>query len=162
MTLFRTAVLDLWKQRSAAARNLRRDLEQRLHELERREALLDEAFLYQKQIDAKTYERQRDKVREETTLARIELEDSRLDEFDVEGIVGFAEHLLTNAARLWMTGTPDQRQRLQRVLLPEGLRLRDKRFGTAVTCLAFNQLQENPSMESGLASPTGFEPVFWP
>ena len=51
-----------------------RDLERRLHELERREALLDEAFLYQKQIDAKTYERQRDKVREEITLARIELE----------------------------------------------------------------------------------------
>ena len=159
MALFRTAVLDVWKQRSAAARNLRTDLERRLHELERREALLDEAFLYQKQIDPKTYERQRDKVREEITLARIELEDSRLDELDVEGIVGFAEQVLANAARLWMAGTPDQRQRLQRVLFPEGLRLKGDRFGTTVTCLAFNQLQENPSMESGLASPAGFEPA---
>jgi site-specific DNA recombinase len=162
MVLFRTAVLDVWKQRSAAARNLRSDLERRLQELERRETLLVEAFVYQKQIDPKTYERQRDKVREEITLARIELEDRRLDELDVEGIVGFAEQVLANAARLWMAGTPDQRQRLQRVLFPEGLRLKGDRFGTTVTCLAFNQLQENPSMESGLASPTGFEPVFWP
>jgi hypothetical protein len=47
-------------------------------------------LLYEKQIDSLTYERRRDKVGEEITLARIELEDSRLDEVDLEGITGFA------------------------------------------------------------------------
>jgi hypothetical protein len=54
----------------------------------------------------------------------------------------------------------DQRQQLQHVLFPEGLRFDGKKFGTAVACLAFKQLDENGKLKSGLASPTGFEPVF--
>ena len=56
----------------------------------------------------------------------------------------------------------DQKQQLQQVLFPEGLRFDGEEFGTAVTCLAFKQLGENEPAESGMASPTGFEPVFWP
>jgi hypothetical protein len=40
--------------------------------------LLDEAFLYTRSVDSTTYERQRDKLREEIALARIELDDARL------------------------------------------------------------------------------------
>ena len=88
------------------------------------------------------------------------LEDARLEEIDVEGLLGFAEHVLANAARLWTEASAEQKQRLQSVLFPEGLRLRDGRFGTALTCLAFTQLAEIQTRESGMASPTGFEPVF--
>jgi hypothetical protein len=35
--------------------------------------------------------------------------------------------------------------------------LRDGRFGTAITCLAFTQLPESSSRESGMASPTGLD-----
>jgi hypothetical protein len=51
-------------------------------------------------------------------FVRIELEEARLEEIDVEGLLGFAEHVLGNAARLWLDATADQRQRLQRVLFP--------------------------------------------
>ena len=59
-------------------------------DLRRREALLEDAFLYAKKIDAITYERQRDTMREQIALATIELEDARLDQIDVEGLLGFA------------------------------------------------------------------------
>ena len=160
MSFFRAVVLDAWKGRCALAGSLRAELGGRLLDLEHREELLDEAFLYKKQIDRQTYERQRDKLREDVALIRIELEDARLDEIDVEGILGFAEHVLGNAARLWMNASPDQKQRLQRVFFPERLRFRDGRFGTAVTCLAFKQMAANCKEDSSLASPTGFEPVF--
>jgi hypothetical protein len=155
MSLFRAVVLDVWKERCALAGSLREDLERRLLDLGHREELLDEAFLYKKQIDSQTYERQRDKLREEVALTRIELEDARLDEIDVEGILGFAEHVIGNAARIWTNASPDQKQRLQRVFLPEGLRFKGGRIGTVVTCLAFNQIAANRDGDSGLAVPNG-------
>jgi hypothetical protein len=102
MKLFKAIVLDVWKTRQANAGNLLTTLESRLADLRRRESILEDAFLYEKRIDTASYERQRDKIREDIALARIELEDARVDEIDVEGLLGFAEHVLGNAARLWM------------------------------------------------------------
>jgi hypothetical protein len=111
--------------------------------------------LYRKEIDRATYERQRDKLREDIALVRIELEDAKLEEIDIEGLLGFAEHVLTNAARLWIEASPEQKTRLQQVLFPNGLTLQDGKFGTATTCFAFTQLTEIFSPDSGVASPTG-------
>lgn len=55
-----------------------------------------------------------------------------------------------------MEATIDQKVRLQRALFPEGLRLRDGKIGTAVTCIAFTQLRNIESGKSDLASPRGF------
>ena len=70
MSLFRAIVLDVWKERCALAGSLRADLERRLLDIEHREEPLDEAFLYKRQIDSETYERQRDKLREERRPSR--------------------------------------------------------------------------------------------
>ena len=102
MKLFKAIVLDVWKTRQANAGNLLTTLESRLADLRRRESILEDAFLYEKRIDTASYERQRDKIREDIALGRIELEDARVAEIDVEGLLGFAEHVLGNAARLWM------------------------------------------------------------
>ncbi len=67
---------------------------------------------------------------------------------------GAGEHVLTNAARLWMELGLTQKQQLQRVLFPEGLRFDGERFGTVVTCLAFKKLGENGGPKSGVASPS--------
>jgi hypothetical protein len=61
----------------------------------------------------------------------------RLEAFDVEGVLGFAEHLVANAGRLWVEGTLEQRQSLQRAVFPEGLTFDGKEVGTGPTCLAF-------------------------
>ncbi len=160
--LFRAIVLDVWKRRHASAATRHAELERRIFALKNRESLLEEAFVFERRIDAATYDRQRDKLRQDVAVARIDLEGAKLEEIDVEGLLGFAEHVLANAASLWTEAPNDQKQRLQRVLFPEGVRLKDGRIGTALTCLAFTQLQEVPNRESALASPPGFEPGFWP
>jgi site-specific DNA recombinase len=162
MGLFRAIVLDVWRARREDAGRIRRELESRLSGLQQRETVLDEAFLYERRIDSASYERQRDKVRENIALIRIELEEARIEEVDVEGILGYAEHVLNNGAQLWIDATPEQRQRLQLALFPQGLRFKDGTFGTAVTCLAFMPLAAESAPDLRLASPTGFEPVFWP
>ena len=35
---------------------------------------------------------------------------------DVEGVLAFAEYVLTNAGRLWVEASLEQKQRLQKVL----------------------------------------------
>ena len=86
---------------------------------------------------------------------RISLQPAVSELLDVDGVLAFAEHVLTNGARLWMELGLDQKQRLQQVLFPEGLRFDGEKFGTAVTCLAFKQMPPDESGNSGMASPTG-------
>ena len=64
-----------------------------------------------------------------------------------EGVLGFAEHVLTNAARLWVELGIDGKQDLQQALFPQGLSFDGQGFGTAVTCLAFKQLADNGEAE---------------
>ena len=53
-------------------------------------------------IGSTTYERQRDKLREALTLAKIDHHAEAVDELDVEGILAFAERVLPRASDLWV------------------------------------------------------------
>jgi len=158
MTLFRAIVLDAWKERQASSRESRRKLEAHVEALRRRLDRIDEAFIYDKAIDRQSYERQRDRLREQLALAECDLAEEAREQLDVEAVLGFAEHVLCNAARLWEQASLDQKQRLQASLFPEGLTFDGSGFGTAVTCVAFAQLPVAAAAQDGLASPTGFEP----
>jgi len=109
-------------------------------------------------IDRTTYATQRDKLREESTLAELAAHEARIEAFDAEGILGFAEHLVANAARLWVEGTLEPRQMIQRAIFPAGLPFDGKVVGTGVTCLAFMQLPASCGGRNGMASPM---PASW-
>ena len=59
---------------------------------------LDQAFLFERTIDIDTYDRHRDKLREELTLAQMDRHATELEEMDVEGILAFAERVLPSAS----------------------------------------------------------------
>jgi hypothetical protein len=59
---------------------------------------LDDALLFEEKIDRETYERQRNRLREEMTLAKMAKHPSDLDELDVEGTLAFAERVLPRIA----------------------------------------------------------------
>ena len=83
---------------------------------------LDDAFIYKESIDLGTYERQRDRLREELTLVEIDRHGSKVEEFDVEGILNFAERVLPRASDLWIQASLEQRQRLQRLFFRKAWR----------------------------------------
>ena len=93
---------------------------------------LDEAFLYSEAIDVTTYGRQRDKLREELTLAKIDHRCEAVDELDVEGILAFAERILPCASDLWVQASLDYKQRLQHLFFPEGIAYDGHRFNRTV------------------------------
>ena len=86
-----------------------------------------------------------------------------LDKFDVEVILAFAERVLPRAWDLWVQASLNQKQRLQQLFFPDGIGFDGKRFvRTAVTTHVLNYLTCADGSENQMASPTGFEPVFWP
>ena len=162
LRLFRAIVLDVWKSEHAKTRELARVTALRADELRNRLDRLDEAFIFEKAIAKDAYERQRDKVHEELALVELDLNDARVDEKDVDGVLAFAEYLLLNAGRVWQEAALTQRQQIQRAIFPNGLPFDGRQFGTAPTCLAFSNLRGNDGGTNGMASPPGFEPGFWP
>jgi hypothetical protein len=120
---------------------------------------LDEAFLYSEAIDVTTYGRQRDKLREELTLAKIDHHAEAVDELDVEGILAFAERILPRASDLWVQASLDYKQRLQQLFFPEGIAFDGNRFNrTAVTAPLFNYLARSESADERAVSQEGIEP----
>jgi hypothetical protein len=108
--------------------------------------MVDEAFLYAESIDLTSYSRQRDKLREELTLAQIDRHTDAVDELDVQGILAFAERILPRASDLWVQASLDYKQRLQQLFFPEGIAFDGNRFNrTAATAPLFNYMAPSES-----------------
>jgi hypothetical protein len=160
MRLVKDRVLGAW-------RDMRFDGQRRIAEIERKQKTirkrldrLDEAFLYDRSIDIDTYDRQHDRLREELTLAQMECHASELEEMDAEGILAFAERVLPSAANLWVQSSLAQKQRLQQVFFPDGIRFDgEKLVGTGLTLPVFNYLSPDSGSKKELVDLTGIEPV---
>ena len=74
------------------------------------------------------------------------------------GVLAYAEHVLGNAAQVWLEASPRQKLRLQQVLFPNGITFDGERVGTTRTCIAFSCLHEIQEEKSGMVGPPGFEP----
>ena len=158
MKLFTAIVLDVWKEKQAQNITLNASLRQHLEDLNQRKDRLDETFIYEKAIDRVTYERQLDKLNEQIMLAEMQERDAKLESYDVDAVLNFAEHVMLNAARLWTEFSNDQKQRLQKVLFPQGVTFAGGEYGTAKTCLFFNLIPQSELAKTSLATLPGIEP----
>jgi hypothetical protein len=96
--------------------------------------------LYESSVDRATYEEQRDKLREELTLAELELSEARVEQFEIDSALAKAISVLNNASTLWIDASLDDRLRLQEVLFPQGLVWDGAGFQIPATCLSFYHL----------------------
>jgi len=158
MKLFTAIVLDVWKEKQAQNITLNASLRQHLEDLNQRKDRLDETFIYEKAIDRETYDRQLDKLNEQIMLAEMQERDAKLESYDVDAVLNFAEHVMLNAARLWTEFSNDQKQRLQKVLFPQGVTFAGGEYGTAKTCLFFNLIPQSEQTKTRMATLPGIEP----
>ncbi len=84
MRLVKDRILHVWEQRRAEAKDRTAEQEKRVKAIQQKLDRLDEAFLFAQSIDATSYERQRDRLREELTLAQIDHHAEAVDELDVQ------------------------------------------------------------------------------
>ncbi len=163
MRLVKDRILYVWEQRRGEAKDRTAEQDRRVKAIQQKLDRLDEVFLYSESIDLTSYSRQRDKLREELTFAKIDHHTDAVDELDVEGILAFAERILPRASDLWVQASLDYKQRLQELFFPEGIAFDGNRFNrTAVTALLFNYLAPFESADEKMVSPKGIEPSLRP
>ncbi len=139
MRLVRDRVLHVWQQRASEVKDRATEVQRRAKAVQQKLDRLDEAFLYAQTIDLTSYERQRDKLREELTLTQIDHHAESIEELDVQGILAFAERVSPRASDLWVQASLNQKQRLQQLFFPEGVAFDGNRFNrTAATAPFFN------------------------
>jgi hypothetical protein len=157
LRLLSAAVLERWNEEQKGVVEKRRAIEQRLEVLQQRKERVVSAYLYEGAIDKETYQSHMARVEEELTLAKIDRHDAEIDEFDIEGTLAFAEHLVTHSSRLWIEAALDQRQRLQKLFFPEGLSFDGEEFRTPLTCPFFNNIEGTSQQVSEMVERKGFE-----
>ena len=159
MRLVKDRILYVWEQRRSEAKDRTVEQEKRVKLIRQKLDRLDDAFLFQQSIDTQSYERQRDRLREELTLAQIDHHAEATDELDVQRILAFAERILPRASDLWVQASLDYKQRLQQLFFPEGIAYDGDRFNrTAATAPLFNYLAPSESADEKMVSRLGIEP----
>lgn len=84
MRVVNDRILRLWREVRGEVRDRAAEAARRAKALQDKLDRLDDAFLFANSIDQSTYERQRDKVRQDLALAQIDRHAEQLEEFDVE------------------------------------------------------------------------------
>lgn len=135
--LFEEVVLDVWKDRQASATKITVALRRKIDDIAERKNRLTQVYVYERGLDKETYQDQLSRLREESLLAEMELNEAKVEELDVEAVVNYGVNAISDASQFWRDGSVDQKQRFQRILFPEGLTFDGENFGTAATCLAF-------------------------
>jgi len=72
---------------------------------------------------------------------RMQLNEPSKEEYDVKGVMDFAERLVLKAPRLWSQGSLEQKQTLQRLLFPGKITCLSDVFEPTATCLLYSDLE---------------------
>jgi site-specific DNA recombinase len=145
--LFSEIIIDLWKAKQTLTTAQHETAQHRVKTLLNHKQRLVDAFVYRSEIDRGTYQEQLDKLNEEIALAEIDERDARIEEIDIQAAVSFGEFVLLNAPRLWAELSLEQRQRLQQLLFPNGVRFEAGVYRTTATSIFFNLEAEQVEKE---------------
>jgi site-specific DNA recombinase len=162
LTLFRDVVLNVWRDKQADAQAQLAVVRGKLSTLtDRKNALMDKYL--DGRIDQNTYDEQSTRLSTDIADTKTSLRAIETDDEQIEELLDFADGVLRDPAGLWAHASLNQRQRLQKVLFPNGLAYaKAKGFGTAPTLSIFNMLEILKGGNSRLVSPMGFEPMLSP
>jgi site-specific DNA recombinase len=120
--LIRLAVLHVWREEQQTRADARAQMQREQARLETQLARLDRTFIYDGHIDEVTYRHERDRLRQEIAVAKMDGAHESLKEAEVEGLLAFAEHTMQHASALWTAAVSvHERMRVQWLIFPAGL-----------------------------------------
>ena len=99
------------------------------------------------------------KVKRDIELTEIAMNDSRIEMFDIEATIEYANHFISNIARQWYDLGIEGKARFQKLLFPKGLTyLGNGNFRTSKLCVIFEINEELQKGKTSLVGLEGFEP----
>lgn len=164
LRLFKAVMLDFWNDKRKEAASYVRGLQKQLEALKIKKERLEEAFIYEKSIDQGTYNEQGAKLKQDITLKELEISENRLDEVDFEGLLDHASFVISNPEKVWEQEGLAQKQRLQKVLFPDGAIFGKGGFGTSKPAFIYTLLSASRTQNELLVAltPTSWNQlVYW-
>ncbi len=159
MRLFKAVIVDSWNDKHKEARLHTQELQTQLMALEDKKTKLLNALL-EKHIDPMTYQNEVKKLNEEAELKKAGIRENETEELDLQDMVDFAMAVLSNPESIWKNETLEQKQRLQKVLFPQGLIFGQTGFGTSKPAPIYTLLSASRTQSEHLVAPRGIEPRF--
>jgi site-specific DNA recombinase len=160
IAFFREVVLEVLKTKQASSLEVQSALERKLRELRTRRERLEEAFVFDRTIDAETFNRMKIALLAEITLTEMELQEAALEVVNATDVIDFALDVLVNTSNRWKAASVDEKQRLQQVIFPEALEYAEGDYRTTATCMFFNGLEIEQTEREALVALPGIEPGF--
>lgn len=158
---FKEAIRTVWKQRQGDSEALYAKAREKISMATVKKNQLVDALLG-KGIDQQTYDEQVARLNADNDQVQRELREAESEYVDLEGVLAFAEKIISRPARLWLESSLDQRQRLQTIFFPSGITFEGEEFGTGSTSLFFSMMKGFAGRNDDVVSPMGFEPMLSP
>lgn len=155
--LFNATVIDLWNEKAQGLRLEVGKYEKQVAALEEKRKKIFDMFENNGYTKEEFAERKA-AVDNEIAATRIMLNETRIDEFDVEAVVAYATNFLDNLGRQWFDLSPELRPRFQKLIFPEGIPYtRGIGFGTSRMSLFLEIKETHLVDESLLVTPARVE-----
>ncbi len=123
LTLFRQIVLREWEEQWQELRSRSGNLQDKVAALRKEKAALIGLMKQSADNPSLLAELQKDfeRVERDLTLATIDRNETEVEEYDAEAVVGACTYFLQHASELWEKWPVEAKSRLQAMVFPEGL-----------------------------------------
>lgn len=159
LELFKATVLDLWDEKSLDFKAEAQKYKNQLTVLEEKRKRIFE-MREDGSYTAEEFKERKEEMENQIMATKISLSETRIEQFDVEGILAYANNFISNIERQWLD-LSTSRLRFQKMIFPNGISyIRGKGFGTTDLGLIYELNQDCGDDKSLLVALRGIEPLF--
>ena len=156
LALFREIALRRWHQQYQTELEKRRQIEIHIAKLADSRAKLIDRSIENLDHDPELLATQLERIQVKRAELEIERGEIKETEAEKEAIVDLAVQFIANAAHLWRVSSPDDRQRFQKMVYPDGIPyFSETGFGTAVMGLCYEEIRHIEAIKQKEATVAG-------
>ena len=84
-------------------------------------------------------------------VANVSLNESKLEQLDVEATISYATNFVSNLSRIWFDLPPELKSRFQKLIFPRGVSYeKDQKFGTTKLGLIYELIQKTEAEKTSI------------
>lgn len=155
--MFKAIVLDAWEQKHKDISFDIANYDKRIQEAEaEKQQVID--LVKRDVFDEETAKEELGRIKEKLALLRLERNDLRIDEFDLEIRLNFSLFFMQNVHRLWFEATLAQKLKFQEMVFPNGVTFDYQTFGTKEIASIYKLKSQLEAEKSTMVPREGLEP----
>ena len=162
LRLFEAIVIDTYKDKHVLAKREKDHYEKELSKLEGRKRQLLEMRV-NREVSQNEYREMKEVIDNQITTLTISKNEAEIEEIDLSTVVSAVTKFISRLAFQWQNMDSEQKRKLQRLVLPEGITYHktDGKLGTAILSPIFKLNETFLSNPSELVAGAGIEPAIF-